>query len=274
MGTLATDTVLQRSADGRLRCELSADWEAWGPNGGYLAAVLLRAAGEVSPLPRPASLSCHFLAPARSATLDLEVVTTRAGKTAHCVRVTGRQGGTPVVEASVWTVGDVDGLEHLRTPAPEVPPVEDVPVVGDGWGTALARNLEGRPITWSDEWPPRTRLDPFQQTWWRFLGNVDRDPFVDAGRAAVLVDMLAWPAVVRAHFGEPPYWAPTLALGVRFYASPCPDPWLLCEARSEVATAGLIDGDVDVWDSSGGLVARGSVQLLCRSLARSGQASG
>ena len=44
MGDLANDTEV-RGGDGHYTCELSRDWEIWGPNGGYIAAIVLRAAG-------------------------------------------------------------------------------------------------------------------------------------------------------------------------------------------------------------------------------------
>src|SRR5262249_38784813 len=46
---------------GPYRPRLSRDWEIWGPNGGYVAAIALRAAGVATALRRPASLAGHFL---------------------------------------------------------------------------------------------------------------------------------------------------------------------------------------------------------------------
>jgi len=40
---------------------LDEAWEIWGPSGGYLAAIALRAAGRCAEIPRPASFYCHFL---------------------------------------------------------------------------------------------------------------------------------------------------------------------------------------------------------------------
>ena len=57
MGNLADDSVVERVDDGRYTAKLSSDWEIWGPMGGYVAAVALRAAGAESPFSRPAAFS-------------------------------------------------------------------------------------------------------------------------------------------------------------------------------------------------------------------------
>ena len=53
MGDLAVDTEVV-GGDGHFTAQLSSDWEIWGPNGGYVAAVLLRAAGAHTRFDRPA----------------------------------------------------------------------------------------------------------------------------------------------------------------------------------------------------------------------------
>ena len=49
MGDLAIDTAVRARGDGLFEATLSADWEIWGPMGGYVAACALRAAGAVDP---------------------------------------------------------------------------------------------------------------------------------------------------------------------------------------------------------------------------------
>ena len=44
MGDLGIDMAISEVGPGRFTATLSADWEIWGPNGGYLAAAAMRAA--------------------------------------------------------------------------------------------------------------------------------------------------------------------------------------------------------------------------------------
>ncbi len=56
VGDLALDTAGRRLGDGRFEATLSRDWEIWGPNGGDVAAVALRAAGAAAGPSRPAAV--------------------------------------------------------------------------------------------------------------------------------------------------------------------------------------------------------------------------
>ncbi|MBU1288922.1 MAG: thioesterase family protein [Alphaproteobacteria bacterium] len=54
-------TRLLRLDDQSWAVDLRADWGLWSPAGGFISALALRAAGEATRLPRPASMTCHFL---------------------------------------------------------------------------------------------------------------------------------------------------------------------------------------------------------------------
>ena len=60
MGDVALQTAAEPSATTRRRrcytAMVHGDWEIWGPCGGYVAAIALRAAGAESPLVRPGQL--------------------------------------------------------------------------------------------------------------------------------------------------------------------------------------------------------------------------
>ena len=57
-----SDATTVIEAGGGLAATLHPNWEIWGPNGGYLSAVALRAAGRVAPEGhRPVTYSCQYL---------------------------------------------------------------------------------------------------------------------------------------------------------------------------------------------------------------------
>lgn len=273
MGDLGLDTAVD-GGDGRYRATLVADWEIWGPNGGYLAAVALRAAGAHSGLDRPASLLCHFLDVASFGEVSLETRTLRRSRRAESTRISMSQDGRPVLEALVWSVaGGLDGLRHDAAPPPDVAGPEELPSIDDLMpdDRRLHRfflNLEERPVDWIENWEQRPAGEPMVRCWYRFRPRaVFGDPWIDAGRLAVTVDTFQWPAAARGHAAKDlTHIAPSLDLACRFHrtAGDAESEWLLVEARSPVAEDGLVGGAASVWDRKGRLVASGGQQMLSR----------
>ena len=64
MGDLGQDTAVESLGGGRYRAPVSPQYEIWGPMGGYIASLALRAAGAEARLHRPASFFCHYTWPA------------------------------------------------------------------------------------------------------------------------------------------------------------------------------------------------------------------
>jgi acyl-CoA thioesterase-2 len=279
MGDLDADTSVEPVAEGQWAARLSEDWNIWGPNGGYVASICLRAAGAACGLARPATIACHYLAVGRFDAVELEVDLLRATRRTAAVRVHMRQGGTPLAEATVWAVaGGLDGYEWEDAERPAVPAPGDTPSVEDRLRDqpaaqrspfSFARNLQQKPINWRTEEEcavfPGGRHEA--RTWMRFVPtSVFDDPWVDACRSLILLDTWAWPAAVG---GVPAserdrFMAPNLDVTARFHADTSASEWLLVDARAPVASGGLIGTEVAVWTEQGALAASGGAQLLCR----------
>ena len=278
MGDLEVDTAVEHLGDGRYRAHLNRDWEIWGPEGGYVAAVALRAAGAEARLHRPASFSCHYLGVASFDAVDLEVTIVRSGRNAESFRVSMTQDGRAILDATVWTIGEVEGLEHAMVTPPDVPHPDTLPTMAARWAEvdeparppfAFWENFDARPIDWTPDWPPAGPLEPVWRQWERFQPTATfDDPWVDAARSLVLVDVVSWPAASRHHawrWPNGPEWiAPSLDLYVAFHDPRPAEPWLLAEGASPFAADGLVGWTGRLWTPAGNLVASGGGQLLCR----------
>ena len=273
MGDLAVDTAVRAEGEGRFAAELSPDWEIWGPNGGYLAAIALRAAGAASGQPRPVSLSCHFLSVARFAPVRLEVASLRVARTAESLRVTMWQEDKRVLEALVWMDSPGEGLTHDAAPAPAVEEPEQVPTIQDRLGPEAAwppfafwNNLEWRPLDWTGPLWARDAGEPLVRNWYRYVPRATfGDPVLDAARCLILLDTMSWPSARRAHPpGDLGVIAPTVDVNVQFHRPAGDADWLLVEGVAPVAEAGLIGFSSRVWSRERRLLASASGQMRCR----------
>jgi hypothetical protein len=157
-----------------------------------------------------------------------------------------------------------NGELHWTGEPPELPPIEECVNLGPWRGTTGPDGVAGYAAQVD------LRLDP-ATTGWRygepsgvpemrgyFALRDQRDP--DAYLLALAVDAL--PPVV---FGLGAVgWAPTVELTWHMRAVPAPGP-LRVAARSRHVSGGWFDGEAEVWDAAGRLVAQG------RQLARVGR---
>ena len=272
MGDLARDTEVRPGGPGRFAADLSPDWEIWGPNGGYLASVALRAAAAASAQPRPAAISCHFLSVARFGPVELEVTPLRTARRAESLRVAMWQGEARVLEALVWMVTPGDGLTHDAGHAPEVDGPDGIPSLAERLGGAPAppfsfwRNFDWRPLDWDGPPGQRPAGEPVFRNWYRYTPRATfDDAVVDAIRALILLDTMSWPSARRAHPpGDLGFIAPTLDVSVQFHRSAPESDWLLVEGTSPLGEDGLIGFASKVWSRDRRLLASASGQMLCR----------
>lgn len=275
MGDFEADTRVQ-GGSGRYTATLCDDWAIWGPNGGYIASVALRAAGAESVFARPATFSAQFLAVGRFEGVDIDVESVRRGRNAEMLRVAMRQGDRTLLTAMVWTVPEVDAdsprMEHDYAPMPAVPPVaelEESRVLNERWGGTMNpfwQNFE----RWSPHWyqpGQKQPRPPSFECWVRFSPRARFDcPFTDAARSLLLIDTNGWPAAHGPYLEDHPFVAPSLDVNVHFHRSAMTSELLLCQAEAPIATEGLIGTRGRVWDEAGRLVASGTSQLLVRPL--------
>jgi acyl-CoA thioesterase len=249
---------------GRYCIELSKAWEIWGPSGGYLAAIALRAAGKCAEIRRPASFYCHFLGSPAFEGVELTVETLKRGRRSESFAVRMAQGDRQVLHALVQTAADAPGYEHQELDAPALtPPEESEPIsrTKDGkplyefWANVSCRRPDG------DE--PDGPAAPVAREWVRFepAARFD-DPFVDAARPLILLDTFGWPAVWQKYRGAD-FIAPNLDTYVSFHQPTAESEWLLIDHESPIAADGLLGVRGRVWGTGGRLLASGSAQLCC-----------
>jgi acyl-CoA thioesterase len=269
MGDFVQQTALEAVGEGHWRAQLSEDWMLWGPAGGYVSAIALRAAGEATRFARPVSFACQYLSVARFAPVDLHVESLRAASRTEALRVRMSQEGRAVLEAQVWAAGPNEGMLHDRVPTPDLPGHEDLPDIEtlrkDDPPHPFFKNFEWRPI---DRRPrgDKTPREPELRGWHRFRPMARaEDAFVDAARALILIDTFTWPATYELHTGDDSPWiAPNLDLYVRFHRDTRPYEWLANIGRADLAEGGLIAASGAVWSPDRLLVASGATQLYCR----------
>jgi acyl-CoA thioesterase-2 len=289
MGALGEDTAVEAVDERRFTHRLRSDWRIWGPNGGYIASVALRAAAQCTPLPRPASISCLFLGMASydKKTVDIEVTSLRQSKRSEALRISITQDGQPMLEAHVWAVADgMSGLEHDVTEFPDVPLPDQLktfeelqPSEGPNhyWS-----NFDGKPVEWipPEKWPPPPPVAPQVLQWMRYnpVALYPDDAWIDACRAVILLDTHQWPAAHRPHIhrgpDEPAYIAPNMDQSIHFHHAAPKSEWLLIDAQGPVATGGLMGCTSRVWSDDRRLVASASSNLMCREVPRGTPGSG
>lgn len=261
--TLARHTVASGS-DGVFTATLDKSFEIWGPNGGYLSAIALRAGGAMAPAGhRPASISVQYIGRADFGPVDVMVETVKAGSAALFF-VTMLQDGKRFLTAQVWTTARDQGPAVAAATMPDVPPPDQCRTLEDAYAEAAFpvspfwNHFDVR-IVGSARGPNPD--GPRIGRWLRYRDfPADADPFLDAGRSLLLIDTLIWPAHCAAFCERRPYLAPSLDVAAWFHR-PADGDWLLLDVDAEQAANGLIFGTARVWTESGALVASGGSGL-------------
>ncbi|WP_167760928.1 thioesterase family protein [Geodermatophilus sp. DF01-2] len=251
-------TAVTRSDGGGLAADLDPGWDV-GPgvlNGGYLLAVVARAALVESPHAHPVALSASFLRATGPGRAALAVTPGPAGRTlAHsAVVLAGADGPTLSVQVTTATLTD-EPPAYSAAPPPEASPVErcvwpvdDGTVVHPMPEVGLRKRVETRLDPATAGWATgRPGHEPVMRGWVRLADGRDPDPLA----LLLFADVLPPTSWAMGRFG----WAPTVQLQVLVRALPAPG-WCLAESRASEIAGGWLDEDYRIWDATGRLVAQ------------------
>ena len=257
MGSGFTEvSAVAATGPGRFTATLSSDWTIDGrPNGGYLLALLGRAATVAGPHPDVIAASAHYLRPPEPGPVQLDVALLRTGRSAGQLRAGLSQDGVDRVAALITTAELGSGTAARWTGSLRPPPTAP-------WGECVrlpAVTPAGRPVPIMAQ--VDLRLDPADTGFARgrpsgrgeLRGRLVVEPGVPADPYALLfaVDALP-PATFEV---QPTGWVPTLELTAYVRARPAPGPLQVLH-RATVIDGGLVDETTAVWDSAGRLVAQ------------------
>jgi len=264
-------TAVERIDEGAFQAQVHKEWRLWGPAGGYVSSLALRAAGMTSRFNRPASIAVQYISMAQFEPVDICVKSVRGGKRTEALQVVMSQEERLILSAQVWMVGQGDGMVHDHTRMPDVPGPEKLKnrntlTQGQSGDKGFFINMEQRPVGWIP-YEDRIPSEPVERNWFRFRPKSrSLDPLVDAARCLVLIDTFSWLATYGPHPtpGASPWIAPNLDLYVRFHADTTAHDWLFSEMRADIAEDGLIGSEGTVWTPDGKLAAAGSSQLFCQ----------
>lgn len=248
------DTNVSEVEAGVFEGHVSRDWWiVFGPNGGFIAAMLVRAMGAaVDDHERhPRSLTIHYTAAPAEGPVRIATTVERAGRSLSTVSARMEQNGRLVALAiGAFSKQRIPAIEYDEVPAPDVPPPEDLPIA-----------------------PAHPNMPPFSRQWeFRyavgkppFEGHVDgptitggwikpREPHpIDAALVAQLTD--AWLPAVFIRLTEPNA-VPTIDLTIHFRGDlPLPADYVLVTFESRLSRGGYIEEDGSIWARDGRLIA-------------------
>jgi acyl-CoA thioesterase len=251
--SFARDTAVRLVEPGVYKGSVSRDWWiARGPNGGFLAAIIVRAlTATVDDEARaPRALTIHFTAAPREGAVRIATQIQRVGRSLTTVTARMEQDRRLIaLVLGAFSIERDGAIEFDDTPAPDVAGPEEAVVV--------ERRSDLPPF--SAQWDMRAAIGgrPFAGAGDAVAGGWIRphDPQpVDAALVAQLTD--AWfPAVFRRL--EAPNPVPTVDLTIHFREHlPLPADWVLCRFTSRLARHGFVEEDGELWSRDGRLIAQ------------------
>ncbi|MEX0768199.1 MAG: thioesterase family protein [Microthrixaceae bacterium] len=264
MTTFSSQTAVTRIDKGRYSAEMDRSW--WivsGPNGGYVATIVLRAiCAEVDePRRSPRSISLQFLRVPQEGEVLIEVVVERSGRSVSNVSARMTQNGQLLVMAMAV-------LAESRESSLSFDELPGLPLLADGSVVPTADQLDEESLDASREVPMSGHYEqrwviggppfeplPFGQSLARtggWLRPVGGEP-IDALTLTAMTD--AWLPPIFSRVSET-LLVPTVDLTIHLRGLPA-DPYDFCFVlfESPVARDGYLIEHGQIFDSQGLLLA-------------------
>jgi acyl-CoA thioesterase len=254
----ARDTAVEAQGGGHYTGLIdTAWWIVRGPNGGYLAAIVLRAilAEAGDPARAARSLTVHYTRPPEEGPVDIDVTKEREGRTVTTLSARLTQHGKLMAIALAAVATDRSALSFHDAVMPSVPGPDDL-VAAPNLGPAEVPIRAQFETRWAIGTPPsrepgRRPDDVAEVGGWIRLA--DPEP-VDSVVVAALTD--AWMPAVFSRMTEP-VGVPTVDLTIHFREPPPLRPdWSLVRFTSRHAAHGYVEEDGEVWSTDGRLLAQ------------------
>jgi acyl-CoA thioesterase len=248
------DTAVTRIAEHEFHCEISPNWPAIrGPNGGYLAAVILRALQAlVGAELELRSLTLHYLAPPHAGPSEIAVTIERAGRTMSTLSARLTQQGRLCVQALAAFSRPRTGSDIVEARMPDAPAPEEAMPIAVGAGPGFWSNYDVRMAYGA---APFSGSESMRSGGWLRLRE---SRSADALLLAALTD--AWFPQIFTRLTAP-IAAPTIDLTIHFrahlpLAGAQPDDWYLLAVSTQLATEGFFEEDTVIWSRNGRLLAQ------------------
>jgi len=237
---------------------INPEWTIGGkPNGGYLLAILGRAAVSVSAHGHVIAASAHYLHAPSPGPVVIDAEPLRDGRSTSQIRARLSQDGQVCVEALLTTSTlDTNTAPHWHRGVPQISqvPYEDCyrlnPQLPDGSRVAMMDQIELRLEPDSRGFTTGTPSGRGELRGW--LALPEHEPF-DPTSLLFAVDAIP-PATFDIEFSG---WVPTLELTAYVRALPVPGPVRMLH-RAHLIDAQRVDETCHVWDRTGRLVAHAS----------------